>query len=341
MPHQVTLAAIRMNAAPANVEARLERTESLIASAAAHGTQIAVLPELFNTGYEYTLNNYSLAERMDGKTVSWLKAAAKKHNIYITGTFLLRESDGIYNTMLLVAPDGRTWRYDKSYPWAWERAYFRPRRSPIQVAETDFGKIGMLICWDVAHANLWAQYAGKVDLMLASSCPPLVHQIEFHFADGRTVKSSELGAMMQAAYRNADKTFGELFRNQARWLGVPSAQATSAGKFQTGLPRPKISLAALFGARPDLWKYISQAAQVKVSSGYFNDTFIANAQGEVLNQTNLDNDDVVISIVQLSDQTPVPNEKQPEFGLPPQTYLADRFSNSLLENYYNKHWRRE
>ena len=335
---EVTLAAIRMDAAPASVDLRLERAESLVARVAAQDAQIAVLPELFNIGYEYTPNNYALAERMDGKTVLWLKAAAKKHNLYIAGTFLLRESDGIYNTMLLVAPDGHIWRYDKSYPWAWERAYFHPRKNPIQVADTDFGRIGMLICWDVAHTDLWAQYAGEIDLMLVSSCPPLVHQIEFHFADGHTVKSSELGAMMQGAYVNADKTFGELFRNQARWLGVPSVHATGAGKFQSVLPRPKISLAALFSARPDLWKYISQAGDVQVSAGYFDDTFIANAQGEILNRTNV-GDDIAVATVQLSDKRPVPHEEQPPFGLPPQAYLADRFSNSLLEKYYNKHWR--
>ena len=62
---------------------------------------------------EYTPNNYALAERTDGKTVLWLKAAAKKHHIYIAGTFLLRESDCIYNAMLLVAPDGHIGRYDR------------------------------------------------------------------------------------------------------------------------------------------------------------------------------------------------------------------------------------
>jgi predicted amidohydrolase len=338
MMREVNLAAVRMDAAPASVDSRLERAESLVARVAAQGAHIAVLPELFNTGYEYTPNNYALAERMDGRTVSWLKTAARKHNIYIAGTFLLRESDGIYNTMLLVAPDGNIWRYDKSYPWAWERAYFGPRRSPIQVADTEFGKIGMLICWDVAHTKLWAQYAGKIDLMLASSCPPLVHQIEFHFVDGRTVKSSELGAVMQGAYANADKTFGELFRNQARWLGVPSVHATGAGKFRSVLPRPKISLAALFSARPDLWKYIAQAGKVQVSAGYFNDTFIANAQGDILNKTSGD-EYLAVATVQLSDQRPVPSEEQPEFGLPRQAYLADQYSNSLLEKYYNKHWR--
>jgi len=336
MTHQLILAAIRMDAAPASVESRLERAESLVARAAAQGAQIAVLPELFNTGYIYNLENYALAESMDGKTVGWLKGTAKKYNLYITGTFLLRDSDGIYNTMLLVAPGGRTWRYDKSYPWVWERAYFGPRKSPIQVAETDFGEIGMLICWDAAHVDLWAQYAGQIDLMLASSCPPLVHQLDFHLPDGRTIKSSELG--MKAAYRNADKTFGELFLKQARWLGVPSVNTTGAGMFKSHLPRPKISLSSLFFLRPDLWKYIPKADQIMVSAGYFDDTFIADADGNKLAKTKLDGDDFVVSTVQLNTTTPKPNQPQPAFGLPSSAYLLDNYSNVLLKSYYDKHW---
>jgi predicted amidohydrolase len=264
MTRQIEIAAISMDSAPANVESRLARAESLIARASEQRAQIVVLPEVFNTGYEYSLKNYQLAESMDGATVNWMKRVARQYNLHVAGTFLLRESDGIYNTMLLVASDGRTWRYDKSYPWAWERAYFRPRKNSIQVAETDLGKIGMLICWDVAHANLWAQYAGNVDLMLASSCPPLVPQFDFHLPDGRIVKTSGLGTIFQLAYRNAEKTFGELFRNQARWLGVPSVSTTGAGIFRSPLPRPMISLASLFSLRPDLWKYILQADQVNV-----------------------------------------------------------------------------
>jgi predicted amidohydrolase len=339
MTHPLNLAAIRMDAAPASVESRLARAKSLIVRAARQGAQIAVLPELFNTGYIYSPQNYLLVETMDGETVSWMKDSARQHKLYIAGTLLLRDADNIYNAMLLVAPDGRVWRYDKSYPWAWERAYFCPRTNPIQVAETDFGKIGMLICWDVAHVGLWAQYAGKVDLMLVSSCPPLGHQFNFHLPDSRSVKTSELGMLLKTAYRNAEKTFGELFLNQARWLGVPSVNTTGAGMFQSHLPRPVISLVSFFALRPDLWKYIPQAEQVTVSAGYFDETFVADANGNILGRTKQDGDDLVVSAVQLSDTTPKPNQPQPAFGLNVLAYILDNFSDAVLRSYYNKNWK--
>ena len=338
MTHPLILAASRMDASPADVISRLDRAEGLIARAAGQGAQIAVLPELFNSGYVYSDQNYEIAETVSGTTARWLKRTSRAYHIYIAGSFLLREPDGIYNAMYLVAPNGQTWRYDKSCPWAFERAFFRPRKNPIQIAKTYLGNIGMLICADVSRAKLWAQYAGKVDLMLVSSCPPLIHRVDFHLPDGRVIHPRELGPVFKAAYRNADEIFGELFLKQTRWLGVPSVNTTGAGDFKSPLPRPAATLSSFFALRPDLWKYVLQANQVTVSSGYYDETFIADASGHVIAKTKNNHDDLAVSTVHLSDETPKPIGHQPAFGLNASVYLMDRFVNALMVPYYNRHW---
>lgn len=336
MTRPLTLAAIRMDAAPAPTQSRLERAESLVAQAAAQAAQIAVLPEVFNTGYEYHDRNYGLAEPPDGPSLRWMKAAARQHNLYLAGTLLLRDGPEIFNAMFLVAPDGRTWRYDKSYPWIWERAYFRPRQHPIAPAETDFGKIGMMICWDVAHPRLWAAYAGKVDLMLVSSCPPLGHISPFILPDGKSVLPRELGPLMKLVYRNSEKVFGEYMRQQAAWLGVALVNTTGAGQFRSFLPRPRLSLGVLFMARPDLWKYISQARQVYIECGYFDETFIADKRGEIISRASLNGDNLTVSTVKLEQKSPNPMKEQPKINLSPLTYAADALTNALLASYYQK-----
>jgi hypothetical protein len=340
MTHNITIAAIRMDASPAKLELRLDRAEALIVRAAQQDAQIAVLPELFNSGYIYSAQNYQRAEYLSGPTACWLKRSARKHNLYIAGSFLLREPDGIYNSMHLVAPDGRTWRYDKSCPWAFERAYFRRRTKPLHAAETELGKIGMLICADVSRVKLWAQYAGRVDLMLVSSCPPLVHQADFHLPNGRVIHTKELGYLSKIVYRNADKVFSEMYLNQAHWLGVPSVNTTGAGVFMSTLPRPVASLSSVFAFRPDLWKYIPQADQVTVTTGYYDDTFIADANGCVIAKTKINGDDLVVSTVQLREATPKPARPQPAFGLSASTYLLDGFVNTLMVSVYNKNWKK-
>jgi predicted amidohydrolase len=314
----------------------LERAEALVTQAAAQGAQIAVLPEVFNTGYEYHDRNYKLAEPQDGPTLAWMKSAARKHNLYLAGSLLLHEADEIYNAMHLISPAGKTWRYDKSCPWGWERAYFRPRQDHMAPAETELGKIGMLICWDTGHPRLWAAYAGRVDLMLVSSCPPLEHTVTHRFPDGKTARASDLGPILSLLYRNADQIFSDFFLQQSAWLGVPAVNTTGAGTFQSGLPRPKLSYAVLLAARPDLWKYVSQAEKIVQTCGYFDQTFIADARGQVRSRTHLNGDDVAVAEVELADQTPIPQMSQPKIDLSPLTYRADELVNALLVGYYNQ-----
>jgi len=332
----ITLAAIRMDAAPSETESRLARAESLVGQAAAQGAQIALLPEVFNTGYEYHDRNYGLAEPLEGPSVTWMKESARRHNLYLAGSLLLRDSGDIYNAMLLVAPDGKTWRYDKSCPWVWERAYFRPRRHAIAPAETEFGKIGMLICWDTAHPDLWAAYAGKTSLMLVSSCPPAAHLAPFRLPDGQGVRPDQLGPLMKKVYHNSGQVFGDYLRQQAAWLGVPVAQTTGAGRFRSHLPRPRLSLAVLLLARPDLWKNIRRAREVFIESGYFDETFIAGADGQVLRRASRDEDNLAVASVETPDAPRAPNGTQPKIGLSPLAYRADALTNALLVDYYNK-----
>src|SRR5512134_2245718 len=102
MPRKLKVAAVQMDAAPAPVSSRLERAADLIAEAASGGVRLVVLPELFNTGYEYSDGNYPLAERMDGPTVTWMMRQAAKHNIHLAGTLLLADDEDVYNRALLV-----------------------------------------------------------------------------------------------------------------------------------------------------------------------------------------------------------------------------------------------
>ena len=153
MPRTIKVAAIQMSAEPGPVTERLARAEVLITRAAKAGAQLAVLPEIFNTGYVYSDANYSRAEPPDGLTVRWLKDVARRHNIHVAGSLLLLGEEDIYNAMLLVAPDGRVWRYDKNYPFMWERIYFH-EGSSITVADTSLGQLGMMVCWDIAHPDV-------------------------------------------------------------------------------------------------------------------------------------------------------------------------------------------
>ena len=150
----IKIAVVQMNAMPTPVEERLARAEGLVIQCAEMGAQLIVLPEVFNTGYEYSDQNYLRAERLDGPTAAWMTQTASRYHVHLAGSFLRRVGSDIFNTLLLVAPDGQQWQYDKNYPWVWERAYFR-RDTDITVAHRGFGKVGVPIWFDVAHRRVW------------------------------------------------------------------------------------------------------------------------------------------------------------------------------------------
>lgn len=336
MGKKIKIAVVQMIAVPAPTLERLERADTLIAQAASSGAELVVLPELFNTGYEYSDANYDRAEKLDGQTVVWMKASAKLHNIHLTGSMLLRDNGDIYNAMLLIAPDGRLWRYNKNYPWAWERAYFREGNG-VTVADTDLGKLGMLICADVTYPELWAQYQGKIQAMIVSSCPPAVGNLSAIPPDGKNYGYQNTNPYVQEMGRIGEKVFGEFLRRQATHLKVPVVNTTGTGHFRTKMPRPKFSLGYLGLMLPKLFKYWGQADQVEIEAGYYNETYIADAAGKVLQQVPAETEGYAIGEIELPDEPPQPEGKQPPFGLPFLSYMFTWVISRAVTGIYNQH----
>jgi predicted amidohydrolase len=323
-----------MVADPAPVDERLARAEVLMAQAVRRGAQLVVLPEVFNTGYEYSDANYRRAETLSGRTVRWMEATARRHDVHLAGTFLRRGAEEIYNTLLLVAPDGRTWHYDKRYPWVWERAYFRAGED-VTVAETDLGRLGLLVCWDAAHPELWQCYAGRVDAMVVCSCPPRAHDLTVHLPDGRRLRAAEAGPILRHVKRTGEGGFGPYLRRQAAHLGVPVVNTTGAGTFVSRIPLPRLSMAVYALFRPDLWPAILRADQVRVEATYFPETYVANAGGRVLERVPADCEGCAVAEVSLADELPIPPiGPPPPFGISSFAYAFDRFANAVLAPVY-------
>jgi len=333
MSRTLPIAVIQMIAQPAPLNERLERAAHLVAQAAGAGAQLVALPELFNSGYEYSPGNYRRAESDDGPTARWMADRAARHGVHLAGSFLRRAGGEIYNTLLLVAPDGRRWCYDKTHPWVWERAYFRPGAGPV-VADTDLGRIGLMICWDVAHTDLWRAYAGQVQLILACSCPPAAHRIDFVFPDGKRVNTAEASPWHRDIQRRSGEIFGGEMQRQAAWLGVPLANTTGTGRFSTRIPSARASLFSYFLMRPDLWPRLRQADEVHIECGYFNETFVASAGGEVLARVAAESENYTLAEVSLAGAPPHPAAPQPPYGAPAGAYLLDRLANTLLVRDY-------
>jgi predicted amidohydrolase len=131
-----------------NARAVLERLEQAVSGSA----DLIVLPELATTGYTFNsrAEAYVHAERVPaGRTVQEWEAFSKKHDIYIVGC--LPELDGVqlFDTAVLVGPDGFIGKYRKTHLWNQEKLFFTPGNLGYPVFETKLGRIGLLVCWDI------------------------------------------------------------------------------------------------------------------------------------------------------------------------------------------------
>lgn len=147
-----------------NKQANYEKAEAMIENAAKRGAQLIVFPENMNYLGPYSPDNRESVP--DGEGCRRMAAAAKAHNIWVNlGSMKEISPDPVksYNTSVLFDPRGQIAAiYRKLHlcdmmgrPGVWTKESDRNLPgSEIVVANTDLGKIGMSICYDIRFPEL-------------------------------------------------------------------------------------------------------------------------------------------------------------------------------------------
>lgn len=135
-------------------EENLEQFAELIEQAAQKDADIVCLPEgitLVGTG----LNYLSASEPVPGPTTKFLGEVARNRRLYVVAGILERDGETVYNTSVLIDRDGNlAGKYRKVCLPREEIEGGVTPGSELPVFETDFGKIGMMICWDVSFPEV-------------------------------------------------------------------------------------------------------------------------------------------------------------------------------------------
>ena len=138
-------------------QAMLEKTLPYVDRAAKSGVQMLCLQEVFNTPYfcpAQTPNWYDAAEPVPGPTTNLLAEYARKHNMVLIVPLYEREMAGVYyNTAAVIDADGKyLGKYRKNHiPQThgfWEKYYFKPGNLGYPTFATQYGRIGVYICYD-------------------------------------------------------------------------------------------------------------------------------------------------------------------------------------------------
>jgi len=133
----------------ASPQASVEKFAELVRKAAEEKPDFICLPEgvtVIGTGKKYI----EVAEPIPGPTTERLGALARECRAYLIAGIYEREGKTVYNAAVLIGRDGKLiGRYRKaSLPREEIEGGITPGDS-FPVFDTEFGKVGMMICWDV------------------------------------------------------------------------------------------------------------------------------------------------------------------------------------------------
>jgi predicted amidohydrolase len=148
-------------------EKNWERTEKMVRTAAVEGgAQVVVTPEGVLEGYVINEVNqqedtttqmqkvdrfFALGEPIDGPYIKKAAQLSDELDIYLVFGFLERAGDQLFNSVILVDPDGEiVGHYYKTHfaqGYTINPNFYQPGND-YPVFDTPFGKVGMMICYD-------------------------------------------------------------------------------------------------------------------------------------------------------------------------------------------------
>lgn len=157
-------------------ETNLSKMEDYIKSIMADRpeTKLIVFPELITSGYELTKEEFEkIAEDPeDCQSVKRIGALCKEHGVNVVYGFPEKStSDGVmYNSAICLRSDASiAGVYRKAHPFDTEKKWCK-EGSEIVPFETEFGKVGIMICWDTAFPEVALSYGLQgADLLIVST----------------------------------------------------------------------------------------------------------------------------------------------------------------------------
>jgi len=145
-----------------DVQATIRKIDGLINQSQI--TDILVLPELCNSGYNFTSfeEAWETSENIENSIfINYLLSKCKQFNLYIVSGFNERDNKDLYNSAILIGPKGYIGKYRKLHLFMNEKDYFKPGNISLPVFDIGLCKIGMLVCFDWIFPEVWRIVALK------------------------------------------------------------------------------------------------------------------------------------------------------------------------------------
>jgi len=184
MHDDITIALAQISSRVGDKKRNIETMRRKILQAKKRKADLIAFPELALTGYVVRDRAYELAETVPtGPSVRQIEEIARKEKIHIILGMIERSAKAgavLHNTAVLMGPKGYIGKYQKMYLPTHsvfeEKRYFRlGYQTPV--FETESGKLGIIICYDVYFPEITRLLSLKgAKLIVCISASPSVRR---------------------------------------------------------------------------------------------------------------------------------------------------------------------
>ncbi|KAB2908843.1 MAG: carbon-nitrogen hydrolase [Ignavibacteriales bacterium] len=156
-----------------DLKSNTQKAVEAVREAATKGANVICLPEIYRSQYfcqKEDIDLYELAETIPGaSTEAFTKVARETRTSVIVPIFEKRSLGVYHNSLVFINDSGEIGGiYRKMHipddPAYYEKFYFAPGDLGFKAFDTNYGKIGTLICWDQ-----WYPEAARITAMLGAS----------------------------------------------------------------------------------------------------------------------------------------------------------------------------
>jgi predicted amidohydrolase len=148
MSHKIKIALLQMHVEGGNSSRNLLHAENLLAEAATHGAEVALLPEAMDLGWTHPACMTDADSIPEGKTCRRLRKMARDHGMYICSGLVEKTDNRIYDSAVMIDREGNILlMHRKLNELQIGHAYYE-QGDRLVVCHTELGTIGLMICAD-------------------------------------------------------------------------------------------------------------------------------------------------------------------------------------------------
>ena len=158
MSRTLTVAAVQFNIRLGDIEANWQAAAAGLRRAAAQGAKLAVLPEMWSSGYDY--RQLAALATHTPELLTRLQALSAELGLTIVGSLAERDGDKVCNTAWVIDQGAIIGKYRKLHLFStMGEDRFLHAGEHYLVVETSAGRLGIAICYDLRFPELFRRMA--------------------------------------------------------------------------------------------------------------------------------------------------------------------------------------